>query len=217
MRDAAEWDARYAQGQVWSTEPNRFLVDAVRAHGLDRPAAGARAVDLGCGEGRNTVWLASLGWDVTGVDMSSVGIDRARALADQQGVRVNYVVDDLERWDAGEPAWDLVAMIYVHWPAAQRWQLLQRFVDALAPGGHFIVVAHDRTNIEHGHGGPQNPDVLATPAELADFFRNAGLTVLAAHEVLRPVTLEPGHGGAPTDGVTTVDAIDHVVVARRAG
>jgi SAM-dependent methyltransferase len=217
VHDAAEWDARYAQGQVWSTEPNRFFADAVRAHGLDRPETNARAVDLGCGEGRNTVWLASLGWDVTGVDMSSVGIERARALAEQQQASADFIVDDLEQWDAGRETWDLIAIVYVHWPTAQRWPMLQRFVDALAPGAHFVLVAHDRTNIEHGHGGPKNPDVLTTPAELAEFFTAAGLTVLEAREVYRSITLEPGHGSAPADGATTVDAIDHVVVARRAG
>jgi SAM-dependent methyltransferase len=216
MRDAAEWDARYAKGQVWSTEPNRFFADAVRAHGLDRPFGGSRAVDLGCGEGRNAVWLASLGWDVTAVDMSTVGIDRGRALAEQQNQAVQFVVVDLQQWDAGDQAWDLIALVYVHWPTALRSPLMSRFVDLLAPGGCFVVVAHDRTNIEHGHGGPQNPDVLSTPSELGAFFTERGLALLEAREVLRPVSLEPGHGGAAADSGTPVDAIDHVVVARRA-
>ena len=216
MRDAAEWDARYAKGQVWSTEPNRFFADAVHEHGLDRPAAGKRAVDLGCGEGRNAVWLASLGWDVTAVDMSAVGVDRGRALAEQQEASVHFVVADLEHWDLGDRGWDLMALVYVHWPTAMRGPLMTRFVDALAPGGSFVVVAHDRTNIEHGHGGPQNPDVLTTPSELSAFLTAQGLTVVEAREVRRPVSLEPGHGSAPTDAGTTVDAIDHVVVARRA-
>jgi SAM-dependent methyltransferase len=213
--DAAGCDARYAKGQIWSSEANRFFVDAVRAHGLDRPAEGARAIDLGCGEGRNAIWLAMLGWSVTGVDMSAVGIDRGRATAEANDLGINWIVADLEAWDLGTGVWDLIAVVFVHWPTDKRLPFLQRIVDGLAPGGHVVVVGHDRTNIEHGHGGPQNPDVLTTPDELATWFRAAGLEVLEAREVLRPVSLEPGHGSVAADEATTADAIDHVVVAQR--
>ncbi|HUP73334.1 MAG TPA: class I SAM-dependent methyltransferase [Acidimicrobiales bacterium] len=213
--DVAGWDARYAKGQVWSSEANRFFVDTVRAYGLDRPAGGARAIDLGCGEGRNAIWLAMLGWSVTGVDMSVVGIDRGRAMAEANDVGINWIVADLETWDLGAGVWDLIAVVYVHWSTDKRLPFLQQVVDGLAPGGHVVVVGHDRTNIEHGHGGPQNPDVLTTPDELAIGFRAAGLEVLEAREVLRPVSLEPGHGSVALDSARTADAIDHVVVAQR--
>jgi 2-polyprenyl-3-methyl-5-hydroxy-6-metoxy-1,4-benzoquinol methylase len=213
--DAAGWDERYAKGQVWSSEANRFFVDAVRGHGLDRPPAGARAIDLGCGEGRNAIWLSLLGWSVTAIDMSAVGVDRGRAMAAAQDVDVDWIVADIEQWDLGSSAWDLVVLVYVHWPTAQRLPLMDRLVDAIAPGGHLVVVGHDRTNIEHGHGGPQNPDVLTTPAELSELLSARGLTVVEAHEVRRPVTLEPGHGSAATADAAPADAIDHVVVAHR--
>ena len=213
--DAAGWDARYAKGQVWSKEANRFFVDAVRTHGLDHPVEGARAIDLGCGEGRNAVWLALLGWSVTGVDMSAVGIDRGRVMAVTNDVRVEWVVADLETWDLGAGVWDLMVLVYVHWPTDKRLPFMQRVIDGLAPGGHLVIVGHDRTNIEHGHGGPQNPDVLTTPDELAALSRAAGLEVLEAREVRRPVSLEPGHGSVAVDAATTADAIDHVVVVQR--
>ncbi|MEO8695409.1 MAG: class I SAM-dependent methyltransferase [Acidimicrobiales bacterium] len=213
--DAAGWDERYAKGQVWSSEANRFFVDAVREHGLDHPIEGKHAIDLGCGEGRNAIWLALLGWSVTGVDMSAVGVDRGRAMAASNDVRVDWVVADLEHWDLGAGSWDLIALVYVHWPTDKRLPFMQRVIDALAPGGHLVIVGHDRTNIEHGHGGPQNPDVLTTPDELAAFLGAAGLEVLAARELLRPVSLESGHGSAALDAATTADAIDHVVVAHR--
>ena len=213
--DAAGWDARYAKGQVWSSEANRFFVDAVRAHGLDRPAEGAQAIDLGCGEGRNALWLAMLGWSVTGVDMSVVGVERGRAMADANDVSVDWVVADLEEWNLGAGSWYLMALVYVHWPTGKRLPFMQRVVDGLALGGHLVIVGHDRTNIEHGHGGPQNPDMLTTPDELAMLSRGAGLEVLEAREVRRPVSLEPGHGAVAVDGATTADAIDHVVVVQR--
>ncbi|MEO5840738.1 MAG: class I SAM-dependent methyltransferase [Acidimicrobiales bacterium] len=213
--DAAGWDARYAKGQVWSSEANRFFVDAVREHGLDHPTEGMRAVDLGCGEGRNTIWLSMCGWSVTGVDMSTVGIDRGRAMAADNDAPVDWVVADLEQWDLGEGWWDLSALVYVHWPTDKRMPFMQRVIDSLAPGGHLVIVGHDRTNIEHGHGGPQNPDVLTTPDEWAALLGTAGLEVLTAREVRRPVSLEPGHGTVALDAAKTADAIDHVVVAHR--
>jgi SAM-dependent methyltransferase len=213
--DAAEWDARYAKGQVWSSEANRFFVEAVRHHGVDRPTDGARAVDLGCGEGRNAIWLAMLGWSVTGVDMSAVGVDRGRAMAAVQDVSVDWIVADLEEWDLGTRTWDLVALVYVHWPTDKRVPFMHRIVEAIAPNGYLVIVGHDRTNIEHGHGGPQNPDVLTTPGELSALLSVNGLDVIEAREVLRPITLEPGHGSVAADADNRVDAIDHVVVARR--
>ena len=213
--DAAGWDERYARGQVWSSEANRFFVAAVRAHGLDQPPHGARAIDLGCGEGRNAIWLALLGWSVTAVDMSAVGIDRGRSMAAAQDAEVEWVVADIEEWDLPSSAWDLVALVYVHWRTAQRLPIMDRLIDAVAPGGHLVIVGHDRTNIEHGHGGPQDPDVLTTPSELSALLSSRGLAVLEAREVLRSVTLEPGHGSVPLGTDRPADAIDHVVVAHR--
>jgi SAM-dependent methyltransferase len=208
MSDAASWDERYAKGQVWSLEPNRFFADAVEGLGAEP----GRAVDLACGEGRNAVWLAAGGWTVTAVDFSAVGIDKGRRGAEAQGIELDWVVADLTTWDLGQARWDLIAHVYLHWPTGTREPFLERCASALAPGGLLIVVGHDRTNIEHGHGGPQDPDVLSTPEEMAALFSRCGLSIERAGIVLRPVSLEGGHGGAD-DG--PADAIDHVVIARR--
>lgn len=212
--DATGWDARYAKGQVWSSEPNRFFADVVE--GL-RVAPG-RAVDLACGEGRNAVWLAQRGWTVTAVDFSAVGVERGRTGAASRGVAVDWVVADLATWDLGTAAWDLVAHVYLHWPTAEREPFLRRCAAAVAPGGVLVVVGHDRDNIEHGIGGPQDPDVLTTPGEMAELVAAAGLEVVRAERVLRPVSVEQGHGtpspGSPA-AASSVDAIDHVLVARR--
>src|SRR5207302_6185309 len=180
-----------------------------------RPSGRGQAIDLGCGEGRTAIWLAMLGWPVTALDMSRVGIERGQAMAGAYDLRVDWVVADLEAWDLGSRAWDLIALVYVHWRTEQRRPLMRRIVDALAPGGHLVIVAHDRSNIEDGHGGPQDPDLLTTPEELSALLGASGLEVIEAREVLRPVTLEPGHGSASVDPDSTVDAIDHVVVVRR--
>jgi SAM-dependent methyltransferase len=212
--DAAGWDRRYAEGRQWSREPNRFFEGAVDALGV-RPG---RAVDLACGEGRNALWLASRGWDVTAVDFSRVGIERGRAMAADDGFderAVTWVVADLREYDLGERRWDLVAHVYLHWPTAERKPFLRRVAASVAPGGHLVLVGHDRTNIEHGHGGPQDPDVLTTPEELAALFSGAGLEVLDARVVTREVTAGESHGATPGDAPAVVHALDHLVVARR--
>lgn len=208
--DAAGWDARYAKGQVWSSEPNRFFAEAVAS--LD--VAPGRALDLACGEGRNAVWLAEQGWRVTAVDFSEAGIERGRAGAVGRGVEVEWHVADLATWDLGVEAYDLVAHVYLHWPTPERVAFFDRCAAAVAPGGVLVVVGHDRDNIEHGHGGPQDPDVLTTPEEMRDRFTQGGLDVVRAERVLRSIALEPGHG-ASGQSAETVDAIDHVVIARR--
>ena len=210
--DSSGWDARYAAGQVWSSEPNRFFADAVAALG----ATPGRAIDLACGEGRNAVWLAEQGWSVTGVDFSAVGVERGRAGAAERGLAVDWVVADLVTWDFGVAAFDLVAHVYLHWPTAEREPFLRRCAAAVVPGGVLVVIGHDRDNIEHGHGGPQDPDVLTTPEEQAGLFAAAGLDIVRAERVYRSLTLEPGHGSSGGGGAAVVDAIDHVVVARRA-
>jgi 2-polyprenyl-3-methyl-5-hydroxy-6-metoxy-1,4-benzoquinol methylase len=202
--DAAGWDKRYAEGRQWSREPNRFFEAVVSALGV-RPG---RAIDLACGEGRNALWLAAQGWDVTAVDFSRVAIERGQAMAAEEGIDtagIDWIVADLRDHDLGEQRWDLVAHVYMHWPTVEREPFLRREAAAVAPGGHLVLVGHDRTNIEHGHGGPQDPDVLTTPDELAAAFTAAGLVVLDARVVTREIRVDD----------SLVHALDHVVVARR--
>ncbi len=201
---AADWDERYAEGRLWSVEPNRFFAEIV--DGL-KPGT---AVDLACGEGRNSVWLAQQGWTVTAVDFSAVGIDRGRVGAEELGVDVEWVVGDLAEWDPGDRRWDLVAHVYLHWGKETREPFLRRAASWVAPGGRLVIIGHDLTNIEHGHGGPQEPAVLTTPEELKALLQEERLQVERAETVLRPVTVTDDDGTE-----RTVNAIDHVVIAAR--
>jgi 2-polyprenyl-3-methyl-5-hydroxy-6-metoxy-1,4-benzoquinol methylase len=159
-RDA--WNRRYAGTElVWTAEPNRFLVAEAGA----LPAG--RALDLACGEGRNAVWLARHGWDVTGVDFADTGLEKARRLAAASGVEATWVHADLLEYDPPAEAFDLVAILYLQLPEGDRRRVLRAAAAAVAPGGTLLVVAHDRSNLEHGHGGPQDAAVLATPEEVA--------------------------------------------------
>src|SRR3954453_18258953 len=103
LMDADGWNARYAEQElVWSAGPNRFLVSEV----ADLPPG--RALDLACGEGRNAIWLAEQGWQVTGVDFPAVAIEKARAIAAKRGVDVEFRVADLLAFEPPEQAYDLV-------------------------------------------------------------------------------------------------------------
>lgn len=175
-----DWDARYTEKDfVWTVEPNRFLVAEVS----DLPPG--RALDLACGEGRNAVWMAARGWDVTGVDFSPVAIEKAEALAAHRGVAVEWRVADLEEYEPAEQAFDLVVVLYLQLPAAQLHPVLARAAAAVAPGGTLLVVSHDVRNLNEGHGGPKDAAVLTTPEGVSAAL--AGLDIERAKRVERPV------------------------------
>jgi SAM-dependent methyltransferase len=193
-----DWNSRYADaGLVWGTEPNRFV--AAELAGL----APGRALDLACGEGRNAIWLAGRGWDVTAVDFSDVAVERGRRQAAQRGVDVAFVVDDVLTVPLDEAGFDLVLVTYLQLPAGERALVLRRAAASLAPGGALFLVGHDLRNHAEGHGGPKDASLLWTADEVAAAVTQAGLTVERAGEVLREVD------GAPRP------AIDTLVLARR--
>jgi SAM-dependent methyltransferase len=191
-----DWDRRYAEVEnLWAVRPNRFLVAQVEA------LEPGRALDLACGEGQNGIWLAGLGWDVTGVDFSEVAIAKARARAQRDGVDAVFVCADLRDYEPGAGAFDLVLVLYLHIPADERRGVLARAAAALSPGGTFVFVGHDLTNMTDGVGGPSDPRLLCTPDEIASEL--PGLDIEKAERVFRDVRGEDR------------DAIDALVRARR--
>jgi SAM-dependent methyltransferase len=149
---AADWDERYADRQQWSSEPNATVAELVA--GLPP----GDAVDLAAGEGRHALWLAGLGWRVTAVDFSVVGLERGAA---QPGAeRVTWVTADVTTWTAPPASLDLVVVAYLHLPEADTVDVLTRAVRWLRPGGRLLVLGHDVENIASGVGGPQDPAIL---------------------------------------------------------
>lgn len=196
--DRHAWDDRYRDREwLWTVDANRFVVQEVS--GL----APGTALDLAAGEGRNAVWLAKQGWTVTAVDFSEVALGRARDLAEHEGVTITTVLADLRQYEPEPEAYDLVVLAYLHLPPPLFSDVLRRAVGALARGGHIVIVGHDLTNIEHGYGGPQAPEVLYTPDDLvADL---SPLDIIKAEKVERPYESEEG----------SFTAIDALVVARK--
>lgn len=206
--DAAAWDQRYAEaGLVWSVTPNRF----VEAECADLQPG--RALDLAAGEGRNAIWLARVGWQVTAVDFSAVGLDKGRRLAEEAGVNgVRWVQADATTYVADEPM-DLVVIAYLQLAAPERRAAVRHGFEALRPGGTLLLVAHDTTNLTEGTGGPQDPAVLMTADDVLADLAGLDLDVVRAERVERPVADPDGHREAA--GRVAYDCLVRVV--RRAG
>jgi SAM-dependent methyltransferase len=184
-----DWNARYAQKElVWSAEPNRLFAAEVAA------LAPGRALDLACGEGRNAVWLAEQGWRVTGVDFSDVALAKAAELAAARGVEVEWVVADVLEHAPERRGFDLVAVLYLQLPRDELRHAVRSAVDAVAPGGTLVVLAHDSTNLTAGHGGPKDPAVLYTAEDVVPELD--GLVVERAEAVERTVPLPKGEAVA---------------------
>jgi SAM-dependent methyltransferase len=179
------WDERYSgPGLVWGAGPHLFVTEEVTA----LPAG--RAVDLGTGEGRNAIWLAGRGWQVTAVDFSAAGLARAARLAAERAVSVEWVQADLLDYQPAPGGYDLVLVAYIHLPAAGLARVFRAAAAAVASGGTLLVIGHDRDNIARGHGGPQDPGRLYTPATVAAELD--GLAVRRAEQVMRPVRTPEG-------------------------
>jgi SAM-dependent methyltransferase len=189
-----KWRERLADGY---DEPSRFLVSEVRA------LAPGRALDLACGMGRNAIWLAERGWDVTAVDYSEVALAEAKRRAAARGVEVEWILADVTEWAPEAGAFDLVCVFYLQLPAAERRVVLAQAARAVAPHGIALVVGHDLRNLTDGWGGPSSPDVLFTPDDVAAEL--PGLVVERAERVVREVE----------DGDGVHEAIDALVRARR--
>ncbi|VXC05372.1 class I SAM-dependent methyltransferase [Nocardioides sp. AX2bis] len=202
--DAGAWDERYAGRElVWSLEPNAFVAQECS----DLPPG--RALDVACGEGRNALWLAGRGWRVTAADFSAAALEKGRALAAEQehGDRVTWQRADATTWSppAGQ---DLVVLAYLQLDDEQRRAAVRSAYDALRPGGTFLLVAHDRSNLAEGTGGPQDPTVLMTAEDVLADLADRAPDVVRAGRVAREV---PPHGTHTRPGEAAATAWDCLV------
>lgn len=198
----AMWDERYrAKDYVYGTEPNGFL----RCH-LDQIPAGD-VLCLADGEGRNSVFLAERGWRVTAIDLSEVGVAKARALARERGVEVNFIVHDLRIFDLGIENYDAVTSIFAHMPPKIRTDLHARVVAALRPRGVFLLEAYRPEQISRGTGGPSLPEMMMTLEELRRDL--SSLDLVWTSELERDIREGLGHQG--------VGSVVQVIGCKRGG
>ena len=158
------WNERYDRDMyIYGKEPAAFLKQKI--DGLQK----GKALVLAMGEGRNAVYLAQNGFDVTGVDISEVAIEKCNRLAQERNTTVDTVVADLTDYDMGEGQFDLITKFYYYEPS-----IFPQIIDALKPGGIFIL---EQFSIDHlkyrevSGFGPRNPDYLIKPNELLEHFK----------------------------------------------
>ncbi|MDE4454064.1 class I SAM-dependent methyltransferase [Psychrobacter sp. DAB_AL62B] len=145
------WNERYNEAEyIFGTEPNDFLKE-----NFQKIAAGGKVLCLAEGEGRNAVFLAEQGYQVTAMDMSEVGLNKALKLAQDRGVAITTQVADLAAYDFGEEKWDSIVSIWAHLPDAVRRHVHAQIVPALKPDGVFILEAYTEQQLTmDAIGGP---------------------------------------------------------------
>jgi ornithine--oxo-acid transaminase len=184
--DAAFWDERYgSSAALWSGHVNAVVRDEVAGLPV------GRALDVGCGEGGDALWLAEQGWEVVGVDVSRVALDRAAARARDTGLeaRTTWEHRDLLEWTPPAEAFDLVSVAFVHLATEDRREVYARLAAAVAPGGTFLVAAHHPSDLGVVPR-PPHPDLFFTAEELADDLRSGPGSWEVVTAEARP---RPGH------------------------
>jgi SAM-dependent methyltransferase len=196
------WETRYAESdRIWSGRVNQVLAETA---GTLTPG---RALDLGCGEGGDVVWLARQGWQVTGIDLSPTAIARGRAAAEEAGVadRIQLVAADLATWST-EDSYDLVTASFLQSQVAlPREEILRKVGTLVAPGGHLLIVSHAEPPPWAGadHAGPHT---FPTPEGDVQTVASDPATweVLIADRREREATGPDGTTGTLIDGVVLV-------------
>jgi len=165
--DAEKWNARYAEPSDSPDEsPVPFLVESV-----DQLGSG-KALVLAAGRGRNAVYLAEQGFDVTALDVSKEGLEQCQALAATRGVHLKTVIADLDDFDLGSGDYDLITMFYFHQPA-----LFPSIRQALKDDAHFLFQTFSTKHAEVGTFGPRNPAFLASRLTTLDAFKNDNIKI----------------------------------------
>jgi SAM-dependent methyltransferase len=199
--DQEAWEERYRSSQhVWSGRPNGQLVAEV----ADLPPG--TALDAGCGEGGDALWLTGRGWRVTAVDFSTVALERAAEHAADLGLSVEWLPADLRSW-LPPASYDLVSTQFLHIPPEPRRAVFRRLAAAVAPGGTLLVVGHDASDMAAGVRRPRTPEFFFSAAEVASDLDPAEWEVVTTDIRQR--------GGLDHEGGHSTVVADAVLVARR--
>jgi len=178
------WDDRYAaEAFAYGSEPNVFFAGEIKKLAPGKLLLPAE------GEGRNAVFAAMLGWEVTAVDQSISGQSKALNLANEKGVSLNYKIADLNEYLPENRHYDLVALIFAHFPSQWRPQVHQKLANALKPGGILILEAFSKDHLKYNAlnpraGGPREESLLYSAEELVSDFKELKIEMLSTEVVI---------------------------------
>ena len=193
--DAAFWDQMWRRRPAWRREPHGFLVRSVAS------LAPGTALDVGCGEGTDAIWLASAGWEVTAVDISNVALDRARTEDREQ--RVTWLRADLSSWLPPVDSYDLVVAQFLHVPPSERALVFEGLTRAVRAGGTLLFCAHAPPSSGTTIDRPAIADLYFTPREVVKYLSHGRWNVIVANDEPREAQT---HDGPRTDLDTVVNA-----------
>jgi len=199
------WDRRYRSSDaLWSDDPNPQLVAEATA------LQPGQALDAGCGEGADAIWLAGRGWSVTAVDISTTALERGDVYARRAGTdvagRITWHYADLRTWEPRPLTYDLVSAQFMQLPPEPRVALYKKLADGVSSGGTLIIVGHSPVDLPTTASGPPLREMFFTAEDIAAGFEPSLWQVVVAESRLRQ-----GHGH---DG-RSVTLHDEVVVAKR--
>ena len=177
MSNSSEWDKRYSGSEfIYGTNPNKYLCTKLKTL-----STGSLLLP-GEGEGRNALWAAKNGWDVTAFDTSRVAQQKATALFEQHNVNVSYLIADLENLTI-EKQYNAIGMVFVHLERSIFAQAAIKIEGLLKPNGSLIIEMFNQSQIQLSSGGPKNPNFFVTEQELRSMFKNLTIIDLKSEEV----------------------------------
>lgn len=183
------WNDRYKnEAYAYGTAPNDFLKENFQYF-----PSNARILTLAEGEGRNAVFLAVQGHEVSAVDQSEYGRDKALTLAAKNNAAIDYQIGDLNDYAMGAESWDGIVSISAHTPPATRKKVLSAVKEALKPGGVFLLEGYNKAQLHLGTGGPKEADMLFSLTELNEAF--PGFEILHAMDLVREIQEGEYHSG----------------------
>jgi len=171
--DADKWDERFASIEfVYGTEPNEFLKQNISALKI------GKALCVADGEGRNGVFLAKNGFEVTSIDFSQEALDKAQKFAVENSVNIYTICSDLLKFEFGKSKYSAVVSIFSHFNKNDTLRLHQKYFDALKPGGVFLMEAFAKEQLPLNTGGPKNIDLLYNINDIKESFPDGQFEIL---------------------------------------
>lgn len=177
--DSSYWDEKFdVDNYIYTKDVNRFVKEYCEPL-IKQIGPVGKVIDLAGGEGRNSVWFAEQGWQAENIDFSSKGLTKFLAFAEERGVGAKCFANraDATGFESVLTPVDIGVCAYLQIPMPDLFDALDNLIENIKPGGYLMGVWHARENLEGGFGGPQNPEVLPTAAEVREFLANYPLEI----------------------------------------